>query len=169
MNVVKMITRIFLGLVLGLAALFILFYVVTWGDYPVPATVADDPSLPHITIDGVTYHAETFGDPANPVVITIHGGPGGDYRSILSLKALSDDYFVVFFDQRGAGLSPRVNSDEITLASAVADLDSIVEHYGGGEPVNLVAHSWGSPCWLRPIWDNTPTKSTTPFSPSRVS
>lgn len=144
MNAAKVITRIALGLVLGLAALFALFYLFTWGDYPVPATVADDPSLPHITIDGVTYHAETFGDPSNPVVITIHGGPGGDYRSILSLKALSDDYFVVFFDQRGAGLSPRVNPEEITLASAVADLDSIVDHYGAGEPVNLVAHSWGA-------------------------
>ena len=115
MNAAKVITRIVLGLVLGLAALFALFYLLTWGDYPVPETVADDPSLPHITIDGVTYHAETFGDPSNPVVITIHGGPGGDYRSILSLKALSDDYFVVFFDQRGAGLSPRVDPDEITL------------------------------------------------------
>ena len=66
MNAAKVITRIALGLVLGLAALFVLFYLLTWGDYPVPATVVDDPSLPHITIDGVTYHAETFGVRCQP-------------------------------------------------------------------------------------------------------
>src|SRR6185503_2313758 len=97
-----------------------------------------DSSIPHITIDGVTFHAETFGDPANPVVIVLHGGPGSDYRSLLPLQALSDQYFVVFFDQRGTGLSPRVNPEEITIASAIADLDSIVAYYGKGRKVNLV-------------------------------
>jgi proline iminopeptidase len=51
---------------------------------------------------------------------------------------------VVFFDQRGAGLSPRVDSTEITLESAIADLDSIVDYYEQEEKVNLVGHSWGA-------------------------
>jgi len=136
--------KIALGIVVGLAVLFVLFYLLTLGEYSVAETVAQDPSIPHVTIDGVTYHAETFGDPENPVVIAVHGGPGGDYRSIRSLQALSDQYFVVFFDQRGAGLSPRVNPKEITLASALADLDSIIDYYSDGEKVNLVGHSWGA-------------------------
>lgn len=144
MNILKTLGKIILGIVVGLVAIFVLFYVLTIGDYPVPETVAHDPSIPHITIDGVTYHAETFGDAANPVVIVLHGGPGGDYRSILSLQALSDQYFVVFYDQRGAGLSPRVNPEEITLASTISDLDSIVDYYGDGQKVNLVGHSWGA-------------------------
>jgi proline iminopeptidase len=144
MKVLKTLGKITLGIVVGLVALFVLFYVLTMGEYPVPETTVQDPSIPHITIDGVTYHAETFGNSSNPVVIAIHGGPGSDYRSILSLQALSDEYFVVFFDQRGAGLSPRVGPEEITLASALADLDSIVDYYSDGEKVNLVAHSWGA-------------------------
>jgi proline iminopeptidase len=144
MKLLKILGKIILGLVVGLVALVVLFYVLTIGDYAVAETVAQDPSIPHITIDGVTFHAETFGDPANPAVIVIHGGPGGDYRSILSLQALSDQYFVVFYDQRGAGLSPRVNPEEITLASALTDLDSIVDYYGNGKKVNLVGHSWGA-------------------------
>lgn len=144
MKIIKTLGKILLGLVAGLAVLFALGYVLTIGEYTVPETVAQDSSLPRVVIDGVTFHAETFGDPSNPVVITVHGGPGGDYRSILSLQALSDEYFVVFFDQRGAGLSPRVNPDEITLASAIADLDSIVDYYRNGKPVNLVGHSWGA-------------------------
>ena len=105
MKVIKILGGIILGILAGLVLLVVLFYVLTMGDYTVPETVTQDPSLPHVTIDGVTYHAQTFGDPANPVVITIHGGPGGDYRSILSLQELADEYYVVFFDQRGAGLS----------------------------------------------------------------
>jgi proline iminopeptidase len=143
MRVLKTLGKIALGFVVGLVVLAALAYVLTIGEYDVAETVAQDPSIPHITIDGTTFHAETFGDPANPVVVVLHGGPGGDYRSLLSLEALSDEYFVVFFDQRGAGLSPRVNSEEITLASAIADVDAVVDYYSGGETVNLVGHSWG--------------------------
>jgi proline iminopeptidase len=144
MKLLKTLGKTTLAIVVGLVALFALFYVLTIGDYAVAETVAEDPSLPHATINGVTYHAETFGDSANPVVIVIHGGPGGDYRSLLSLQALSDQYSVVFFDQRGTGLSPRVNPEEITLESALTDLDSIVDYYGNGRKVNLVGHSWGA-------------------------
>jgi len=144
MKIIKFLGKVVLGILAGLVILFALFYVLTIGEYTVPETVAQDQSLLHITINGVTYHAETFGDPANPVVITIHGGPGGDYRSILSLQALADEYYVVFFDQRGSGLSPRVDPEEITMESAMADVDSIVEYFGQGEKVNIVGHSWGA-------------------------
>jgi proline iminopeptidase len=144
MKLLKMLGKILLTLALGSVALFILFYVLTIGDYPVAKTVAQDPSIPHITLNGVTFHAETFGDPANPVVIVLHGGPGTDYRSLLNLQALSDQYFVVFYDQRGTGLSPRVDPAEVTLESSLADLDAIVDYYGDGRKVNLVGHSWGA-------------------------
>jgi proline iminopeptidase len=144
MKILKTLGKIILGIVVVLVAIFALGYVLTLGEYIVPETVAQDPSLPNITLDGVTYHAQTFGDQSNPVVITIHGGPGSDYRSILSLQALSDEYYVVFFDQRGSGLSPRVDPQEITLASAISDLNSIIDHYGQGKQVDLVGHSWGA-------------------------
>lgn len=144
MKVIKTLGKIVLALLAVIVVLFGLGYVLTFGEYHVPATVDQDPSLTSITIDGYTYHAETFGDPANPVVIAVHGGPGGDYRSNLSLQALADEYFVVFFDQRGSGLSPRVDPKEITLESAIADLDAVVEYFGQGKKVNLVGHSWGA-------------------------
>ena len=144
MKIAKPLGKIVLGLVAVLVVLFGLGYVLTIGEYTVPETVAQDPSLPHITIDGYTFHTETFGDPANPVVITLHGGPGGDYRSILALQALANEYYVIFFDQRGSGLSPRVDPEEITVKSAITDLDSVVDYYGHSEKVNLVGHSWGA-------------------------
>ena len=30
------------------------------------------------------------------------------------------------------------------VASAISDLDSIVDHYGQGNRVNLIGHSWGA-------------------------
>lgn len=112
-------------------------------DAEVPKTVEQDPSIPHINVGGAVFHAETFGDAEKPAVIVVHGGPGWDYRSLLPLKELGDEYFVVFYDQRGTGLSPRVDAKELTLESALADLDAIVDHYSKGRSVRLVGHSWG--------------------------
>jgi proline iminopeptidase len=136
--------RILLYLGAALAALFLILYLLTSGEYAVPRTVEDDPSLPRATISGRLFHAETFGDPAHPVVIIVHGGPGWDYRGLLPLKVLSDDYYVVFYDQRGSGLSPRVDPREITLESSLADLDGMIGHFGKGGKVALIGHSWGA-------------------------
>ena len=138
----------YVGVVLGSILLVgiigaVALYVSTEGDYKVPATVSDDPSLPRVEINGYAFHAETFGNPDNPVVIVVHGGPGGDYRSLLGLQALADKYYVVFNDQRGAGLSERVLAEQLTYQSTLQDLDSFVDLYGKGNPVHLIGHSWG--------------------------
>lgn len=138
------ISALTVGIILAVLVVgFVSLYAATNGEYAVPATVADDSSLPRLELNGYTFHAETFGDPANPTVIVLHGGPGGDYQSLLSLQALADEYFVVFYDQRGSGLSERVPADEVTYQITLQDLDNIVDHFGEGEPVHLVGHSWG--------------------------
>ena len=96
----------------GLVAVGLIAFVGSYlgfaGQFLVPATTTDDPALPSRNIAGYRYHLEVFGLPTRPVVIVLHGGPGGDYRSLLPLRPLSDDYQLVFYDQRGSGLSPRV-------------------------------------------------------------
>ena len=42
----------------------------------VPKTVAEDPLLPRIEVNGTLLHAEAFGDIHNPIIIFLHGGPG---------------------------------------------------------------------------------------------
>jgi proline iminopeptidase len=143
MDILKRILKTIMLLVAVAVIIIIGLYFATDTDNTVPDTVATDSTIPHIEIDGVVFHAETFGDPANPVVVVVHGGPGGDYGYLLNLHRLEDDYFVVFYDQRGAGLSPRVAASELTLQSSIDDLHRIVTHYGNGEPVNLIGHSWG--------------------------
>jgi len=136
-------TKIILIILAIPLVIFVLGYLLTLGA-SVPQTVEQDPSIPHVTINGVTFHAEAFGNPENPVVIAVHGGPGDDYRSFLSLKELSDEFYVVFYDQRGTGLSPRVSAEELTLDLTISDLNLIVDHYSHGEKVNLVGHSFGA-------------------------
>lgn len=119
-------------------------YAATGGDYTVASTVTDDASLPSATVNGVRLHVRTFGDPERPTVVVIHGGPGNDSRYLLPLSALSDRYHVVFYDQRGSGLSERVTDDRLTLEALYAELDGVVSRYGGGRPVRLVGHSWGA-------------------------
>jgi proline iminopeptidase len=110
----------------------------------VPATTAQDPHLPSISVDGYRFHAQTFGDDRLPVLIVLHGGPGGDHRYLLGLQALSDLRRVVFYDQRGTGLSPRVPAKTISVDGYMADLDAIVQRVSPGRPVDLLGHSWGA-------------------------
>src|SRR5687768_11171503 len=98
----------------------------------VPRTVAEDPTLPAIDMNGSRFHLETFGNPANPVIVFLHGGPGGDYRGLLRLTGLADQYFLVFWDQRSSGLSQRHSGGELTIASYVNDLNTLVDRYAPG-------------------------------------
>ena len=114
----------------------------------VPRTVDEDSSLPSLQVNGTLLHVETFGDPADPIIVMIHGGPGGDYRSLLKAKAFANDgFFVVFYDQRGTGLSQRVDaSDFDDVQIMIDDLDALIHHFRMSEDqkVFLVGHSWGA-------------------------
>jgi proline iminopeptidase len=115
----------------------------------VPRTVDEDPTIPSVELAGTKLHLETFGDSTKPVIIFLHGGPGVDYRDNLRLKdahdgyALTDDHFVVYWDQRGSGLSRRHDCGVYSLAQVDGDLDALVERVSPGRPVFLVGHSWG--------------------------
>lgn len=120
-------------------------WALTWKNHVVLATVAQDPQLPHVELAGYSFHSQVFGDPLAPAIVVIHGGPGGDYRNLLPLQDLAPDFYVVFYDQRGSGLSPRVDDPStITLESSVADLDAVIDHYASGRKVILLGHSWGA-------------------------
>ncbi len=129
---------------LAIASLAASVWFFATGFTTVRETVERDRSLPTVELNAYPFHAETFGDADKPVVIVLHGGPGADYRYLYSLKGLADDHLVVFYDQRGTGLSPRVPAAEITLQGFIDDLDAFVDAYGKGRPVHLVGHSWGA-------------------------
>ena len=96
----------------------------------VPKTVTGDASIPAIDMNGARFHAETFGTPTDPMVVMLHGGPGADYRSMLNAKALANDgYFVIFYDQRGSGLSQREDKNRYSIQLMLDDLGAVISHY----------------------------------------
>jgi proline iminopeptidase len=114
----------------------------------VPLTVDEDPTLTSISVNGTKLHAETFGNPNDPMIVVLHGGPGGDYRSLLKCSKFSEDgFFVVFFDQRGSGLSRRYPREAYTsIQLFIDDLDAVIRHYRArpDQKVILLGQSWGA-------------------------
>lgn len=109
-----------------------------------PATTERDASLSYVELDGYKFHVRTFGDSKLPPLIVVHGGPGGDMQYLLPLRNLADKHFVILYDQRSTGLSPRVDKEQLTMESSLNDLHKIVSHYGHEKPVKLIGHSWGA-------------------------
>lgn len=112
----------------------------------VPLTVDEDPSLPSLSVNGTQLHAETYGNPDDPMIVVLHGGPGSDYRSLLNCSRFAaDGYFVVFYDQRGSGLSKRHGKDVFTSRIFTDDLDAVIKYYRKpGQKVILMGLSWGA-------------------------
>jgi proline iminopeptidase len=113
----------------------------------VPLTVEKDLSLPAITINGSKFHAETFGNPANKMLVILHGGPGSDYRYLLNCKEFANQgYHVVFYDQRGSGLSKRHNKNSYSVQLMIDDLRAVIAHYktSASQKIFLLGDSWGA-------------------------
>lgn len=114
----------------------------------VPLTVIENASLPSIIINGVKLHSETFGNPSDPMLVVIHGGPGADYRGMLNFKDLANDsLFVVFYDQKGTGLSQRLDKGEFSKVQLyINELQAVINHYRhhSTQKIILAGHSWGA-------------------------
>ncbi|WP_337967708.1 alpha/beta hydrolase [uncultured Flavobacterium sp.] len=113
----------------------------------VPKTVDQDATLPSIFVNGTQLHAQTFGNPNDPMLVFLHGGPGSDYRNGLNVQQLANEgYFVVFYDQRGSGLSKRHDKNTYSIQLVLDDLTEVIKHYrtSATQKIFLFGHSWGA-------------------------
>src|SRR6516162_4665403 len=106
----------------------------------------------HITLDGTKMYLLTRGaDRSAPVLLWLHGGPGGAERPLFRYfnSELERHFTVVYWDQRGAGRSfdPKADRLGLTIARHLADLNAIIDHLRSTlrpAKVLLVGHSWGA-------------------------
>ena len=106
----------------------------------------------HLTLDGTKLYLLTRGANKNaPVMLWLHGGPGGAERPLFRYfnSELENHFVVVYWDQRGAGRSfdPKADPHRLTITQHVAGLDAVVDHLKQSlsqDKILLMGHSWGA-------------------------
>ncbi len=96
-----------------------------------------------VPINGTELYVKTVGE-GDPIIF-LHGGPGLGFDYFLpQLQSLSNEYKLIFFDQRISGRSSaNVSPDSVSFDLFVDDIDAIRDHFGF-ERVHILAHSWGN-------------------------
>lgn len=105
-----------------------------------------------LEINGATQRILIRGqDLDNPLLLHVHGGPGGPDQAILSAVKfdIEDLFTVVYWDQRGAGASYHADApvEDLSLAQIVADGITLSEYLLGRfekDRLYLQGHSWGT-------------------------
>lgn len=93
----------------------------------------------------VTLAVKTWGDPARPTVVLVHGYPDNSEVWHDMAPLLARDYYVIAYDVRGAGRSsaPR-GMRHYTFARLTGDFIAVIDTLSPGKAVHLIAHDWGS-------------------------
>lgn len=101
---------------------------------------------------GADMPAHIYGNASEKVfLIILHGGPGGNglsYRSGTIKSEIEKTCAVVYYDQRGSGMSQgKYSEDGISIeimAEDVLALVKVIQHkYGDDSKFFLMGHSWG--------------------------
>src|ERR1700752_4414398 len=90
--------------------------------------------------------SNAFGDPKNPAVVFMHGGPGYNPVSfeLGAANNLADlGFYVITFDQRGCGRSKKDTIvDHYKFNKSNEDINTILKRYNVTEAF-FIGHSWG--------------------------
>lgn len=78
-------------------------------------------------------------------IIVLHGGPGLGHDYMLKQYAqLAENYKLIFFDQRGCGLSDEFkNNEKVTVDDMVEDIEGVRKEFNAGK-IYLAGSSWGA-------------------------
>jgi proline iminopeptidase len=92
--------------------------------------------------DGVSLNVEEVGD-GFPLIV-LHGGPGLDHTGFRPyLDPLGDEFRLLYVDERGQGLSERVDPATLSLDVFARDVDLLAEALGL-ERFAVLGHSFGA-------------------------
>lgn len=98
-----------------------------------------------VSADGTRLQAWIDGPSDAPTIVFAHCWTGTHELWHKQAAALSGDYRIVVYDQRGHGVSEETGSLGYTLEALAADLDAVLDATTEpGEPVMLAGHSMGA-------------------------
>ncbi len=90
-------------------------------------------------------YSKAYGNPENPGIVFLHGGPGYNAVSFefTTAQVLADKgFYVVVYDQRGCGRTKTADAPQYTFEEAFNDLLSLYDTYHL-KTATLVGHSFG--------------------------
>jgi proline iminopeptidase len=106
----------------------------------------DGPGTTFTTASGAKIWYDVRGTAKGRPLVMVNGGPGFDHQYVLCSDAwdqLARSRRVVFYDQRGNGLSGQLTAGQsCTLADQIDDLDALRAELHA-ERIDLLGHSWG--------------------------
>ncbi len=89
-------------------------------------------------------YIQTYGNPKNPSLLFLHGGPGAsamDFEITAAERIANEGFFVIVYDRRGEGRSID-SMAKFTFAEAYADILAIQSKYKI-KKLNLLGYSFG--------------------------
>ena len=98
-----------------------------------------------VPIRRLDYHVRCWGQPKSGIapLVLLHGWMDVAASFQFVVDALTEDHFIIAPDWRGFGLTPSGGADVFWFPDYLADLDALLDHFAGEQPVDLVGHSMG--------------------------
>ncbi|MEL6167468.1 MAG: alpha/beta hydrolase [Pseudomonadota bacterium] len=96
-----------------------------------------------VEADGPVWHFVTAGDPADDVVLMVHGWPDTWWSFSEVMSLLADDYYVIAVDVLGYGQSDKGPEIDVSYAGAAASLMTLLDVIGVDD-FNLISHDRGT-------------------------
>ena len=93
-----------------------------------------------MSVRGISLFVEVIGH-GYPVVL-MHGGPGADHHSMLSLRPCADQFTLVFYDHRCNGSSEGAEVSSMTWENLTADAEALRRELGFDKWA-VLGHSFG--------------------------
>ena len=93
-----------------------------------------------IPVRGASLFVKIMGE-GYPVLL-MHGGPGLDHTTLLSLEPLADQFKLVFYDHRCNGRSEGADPSSMSFENLTADAEALREELGFDHWA-LIGHSFG--------------------------
>jgi pimeloyl-ACP methyl ester carboxylesterase len=96
--------------------------------------------MAHMQIRDVSLHVKVIGH-GYPLAL-MHGGPGADLHTLMSLKPCADQFTLIFYDHRCNGRSIGAEVTTMTMDNLTADADALRQALGF-EKWAVLGHSFG--------------------------